>query len=143
LLNRWIVPLEHRYDLLSTVAGRKVRVPFDQLVVFSSNMSPAALGDDAFLRRIPMKIRVNDPTDAQYRRVARRLANEMRLACSEEALDLLVAKTADRPRRFGHVAALLQLIGNHCDFHDLPAEVTGEAIAAAVAVYFEEDCPAV
>ena len=58
LLNRWIVPLEKRYDFLNTSNGKKVRVPFDQLVVFSTNLEPKDLVDDAFLRRIPYKIEV-------------------------------------------------------------------------------------
>ena len=57
LLNRWIVPLEKRYDFLNTSNGKKVQVPFDQLVVFSTNLEPKDLVDDAFLRRIPLQDR--------------------------------------------------------------------------------------
>ena len=62
LLNRWIVPLEKRYDFLNTSNGKKILVPFDQLVVFSTNLEPKDLVDDAFLRRIPYKIEVENPT---------------------------------------------------------------------------------
>ena len=61
LLNRWIVPLEKRYDFLCTSNGKKIQVPFDQLVVFSTNLEPKDLVDDAFLRRIPYKIEVENP----------------------------------------------------------------------------------
>ena len=61
LLNRWIVPLEKRYDFLNTSNGKKILVPFDQLVVFSTNLEPKDLVDDAFLRRIPYKIEVENP----------------------------------------------------------------------------------
>ena len=62
LLNRWIVPLEKRYDFLNLANGKKIQVPFDQLIVFSTNLEPKDLVDDAFLRRIPYKIEVIDPT---------------------------------------------------------------------------------
>ena len=61
LLNRWIVPLEKRYDFLNLPNGKKIQVPFDQLVVFSTNLEPRELVDEAFLRRIPYKIEVVDP----------------------------------------------------------------------------------
>ena len=62
LLNRWIVPLEKRYDFLNLPNGKKIQVPFDQLIVFSTNLEPRDLVDEAFLRRIPYKIEVVDPT---------------------------------------------------------------------------------
>ena len=57
LLNRWIVPLEKRYDFLRLVNGKKIQVPFDQLIIFSTNLEPRDLVDDAFLRRIPLQNR--------------------------------------------------------------------------------------
>ena len=63
LLNRWIVPLEKRYDYLNLASGKKIQVPFDQLIIFSTNLQPKDLCDDAFLRRIPYKIEVLDPTE--------------------------------------------------------------------------------
>ena len=59
LLNRWIVPLEKRYDYLTTVTGTKIEVPFDQLLIFSTNLDPKQLADEAFLRRI--KFKIEDP----------------------------------------------------------------------------------
>ena len=64
LLNRWIVPLDRRYDFLNLPNGKVIQVPFDQLLVFSTNMQPQDLADEAFLRRIPYKIRIRDPTSA-------------------------------------------------------------------------------
>ena len=69
LLNRWIVPLEKRYDFLTLSSGKKVRVPFDQLILFSTNLEPKQLVDEAFLRRIPYKIKLHEPTVAEYRRI--------------------------------------------------------------------------
>ena len=62
LLNRWIVPLESRVDYLTLHTGRKFEVPFNVLVVFATNLKPASLADEAFLRRIPYKIPAKNPT---------------------------------------------------------------------------------
>ena len=66
LLNRWIVPLESRVDFLTLHTGKKFEVPFDVLTVFATNLDPASLADEAFLRRIPYKIHVGDPTIEQF-----------------------------------------------------------------------------
>src|SRR6266571_8469739 len=69
LLNRWIVPLESRVDYLTLHSGKKLQVPFDVLSVFATNLAPASLADEAFLRRIPYKIAVGDPTVEQFTRI--------------------------------------------------------------------------
>ena len=69
LLNRWIVPLEKRYDFLCLPNGKKIRVPFDQLILFSTNLEPKQLVDEAFLRRIPYKINATDPTEEMFRQM--------------------------------------------------------------------------
>ena len=66
LLNRWIVPLETRVDDLSLHTGKKIEIPFEQLVVFSTNLDPSDLVDGAFLRRIRHKIKVDDPTAEEF-----------------------------------------------------------------------------
>jgi len=66
LLNRWIVPLENRHDFLTLATGRKIQVPFEQLIIFSTNLEPADLVDEAFLRRIPYKIEISDPDEAEF-----------------------------------------------------------------------------
>jgi hypothetical protein len=69
LLNRWIVPLETRVDFLALHTGKKVEIPFEQLVVFATNLDPSDLVDDAFLRRIRHKIKVDNPTTEEYHRI--------------------------------------------------------------------------
>ena len=71
LLNRWIVPLEKRYDFLALANGLKIQVPFDQLLIFSTNLEPKDLVDEAFLRRIPYKINVVDPSEEEFRELFR------------------------------------------------------------------------
>ena len=79
LLNRWIVPLEKRYDFLNLPNGKKIQVPFDQLIIFSTNLEPKHLVDEAFLRRIPYKINVADPTEAMFRQLFEHLRPQARL----------------------------------------------------------------
>ena len=69
LLNRWIVPLEHRVDHLSLHSGKKITVPFDCLVIFSTNLEPSDLVEEAFLRRIHYKIHVSDPAPDEFDRI--------------------------------------------------------------------------
>src|SRR6059036_1507081 len=72
LLNRWIVPLEKRVDFMTLHTGKKIEIPFDQLIVFSTNLAPKDLVDEAFLRRIQNKIHVTNPTVEIYREIFRR-----------------------------------------------------------------------
>jgi len=69
LLNRWIVPLESRVDYLTLHTGKKFQIPFDVLIVFATNLDPHSLADEAFLRRIPYKIAITDPSVEQFTRI--------------------------------------------------------------------------
>src|SRR5437762_8817362 len=69
LLNRWIVPLEGRVDYLTLHTGKKFQVPFEVLIVFATNLEPRSLADEAFLRRIPYKIAINDPSIQEFSRI--------------------------------------------------------------------------
>ena len=64
-MNRWIVPLEKHVDYLTLLTGKRVQVPFQQMLVFATNLEPRDLADDAFLRRIRFKLRLDDPTNEQ------------------------------------------------------------------------------
>ena len=74
LLNRWIVPLESRVEYLKLHTGKSFSLPFDELVVFSTNLSPRDLMDPAFLRRIPYKLEVTGPCPDDYRKIFRMIA---------------------------------------------------------------------
>jgi hypothetical protein len=69
LLNRWIVPLESRVDYLKLHTGKTFSIPFEEMVIFSTNLEPEQLMDPAFLRRLPYKIEVGSPTQERYRRI--------------------------------------------------------------------------
>src|SRR5205085_5482998 len=102
LLNRWIVPLEKKYDYLNTVNGTKIEVPFDQLLIFSTNLDPHQLADEAFLRRIKFKIEIRDPDEVQYRKVWELVCKVKRVEYDERGVDYLVTKwykATNRPFR--------------------------------------------
>jgi MoxR-like ATPase len=90
LLNRWVVPLDRGIDFLSMAGGRKIEIPFELLVVFSTNLDPADLVDAAFLRRMQTKIRVDTATDDQFRQIFRRVAARRNLNVDEGALNDLI-----------------------------------------------------
>jgi len=139
LLNRWIVPLEKRVDFLNLPNGKKIQVPFDQLIIFSTNLEPRDLVDEAFLRRIPYKIEVPDPTEEEFRALFRKMAAQLGCPYREEAIDYLIAKhyrAAGRPFRCCHPRDLMLQIANYCAFTKRPLDMTPEYLDLAVENYF-------
>ena len=99
LLNRWIVPLENRIDYLSMHTGRKIEIPFDVLVMFSTNLPPKDLVDEAFLRRLRHKIEIGDPSYDEYREIFKRVAQGKGVAYSDEGLAYLLQEWYIKPQR--------------------------------------------
>jgi len=111
LLNRWIVPLESGYDFLTFRSGQKVRVPFDNLVVFATNLDPRSLVDEAFLRRIRYKIEVGDPSVYGYKHIWSRVCARHDIPYVEGLVDYVLQKhyrEAGRPLRACHPRDLLE-----------------------------------
>jgi hypothetical protein len=139
LLNRWIVPLEERHDYLGLPSGRKICVPFDQFIVFSTNLEPRDLVDEAFLRRIPYKIEVADPTSEQFRGLFEQLCRKQGIGFDADALDYLISRhygAAARPMRFCQPRDLIHQIGIFCRLRGVPPAMSLPAIDAAAADYF-------
>jgi hypothetical protein len=139
LLNRWIVPLETRCDFLNLPNGKKIKVPFDQLIIFSTNLEPRALVDEAFLRRIPYKIEVIDPTEEEFYNLFAMMAPQLGVEYHREPIDYLVQthyKKAGRPFRFCQPRDLLLQVRNYCVYHKRPPELTCEYLDLAVENYF-------
>jgi hypothetical protein len=139
LLNRWIVPLEKRYDFLNMPSGKKIEVPFDQLIVFSTNLEPRELVDDAFLRRVPYKIEVIDPTEQEFRDLFEQMAVEMGLEFKCDVLDYLIEThylANKRAFRYCQPRDLLRQICNFCRFMRCKPEMTREAVDLAIENYF-------
>jgi predicted ATPase with chaperone activity len=139
LLNRWIVPLDRRYDFLNLPSGKTVQVPFDQLLVFSTNLEPRDLVDEAFLRRISYKIEVPDPTLNDFRMLLARYAKRIGITYEESAIEHLIREhyeTANRPVRACHARDLLDHVSSYCGYRRLPLEMSCQAFDAAVKNYF-------
>ncbi|MCX7424406.1 MAG: AAA family ATPase [Planctomycetia bacterium] len=139
LLNRWIVPLEKRYDFLNLPNGKKVSVPFDQLIVFSTNLEPRELVDEAFLRRIPYKIEIVDPTEVEFRYLFEVMAEKLGFTFDPSPIDYLIEehyRKVNRPLRFCQPRDLLLQIRNYCVYFKRPLEMTNEYFDRAVENYF-------
>lgn len=140
LLNRWIVPLEKRYDFLSLPNGKKIRVPFDQLILFSTNLEPKQLVDEAFLRRIPYKINAADPTEPMFRRMFEIFAPKLGFQeIDEEAINYLIEthyRRVNRPFRCCQPRDLLLQIRNYCVYNDLPLVLKPDYFDFAAGNYF-------
>ncbi|MEZ6086623.1 MAG: AAA family ATPase [Pirellulaceae bacterium] len=139
LLNRWIVPLEKRYDFLNMASGKKVQVPFDQLVIFSTNLEPKDLVDDAFLRRIPYKIEVTNPPEADFRKLFEIMCRVTKIPYDPAPIDYVIKKhylPVNRPFRNCQPRDLLLQIRNYCLYNGKPIELRNEYFDFAVENYF-------
>jgi hypothetical protein len=139
LLNRWIVPLEKRYDFLTLGSSVKIQVPFDQLIIFSTNLEPKDLVDEAFLRRIPYKVNVPDPDEEEFDRLFAQAAPTVGCVYVRETVEYLLAthyRPNHRPRRRCHPRDLLLQIHHYCTYNDLPVEMKPEYFDLVVENYF-------
>lgn len=129
LLNRWIVPLENRVDYLCLPSGKKIQVPFQQLIIFSTNLDPADLVDEAFLRRIPYRIEVTDPNEDEFHQLFQIAAERLGFDYESDAVQHLIAKyyrATARPMRRCHPRDLLLQVRNYCTYHNIPFEMRPE-----------------
>ncbi|MGE5262318.1 MAG: ATP-binding protein, partial [Acidobacteriota bacterium] len=139
LLNRWIVPLEKRIDYLALQTGKKIEIPFDILIIFSTNINPTDLVDDAFLRRIRHKIQVSNPTWDEFREIFQRVASNRGIEFDEEAFKYLVLEhyiKAKREPKSVHPRDLVDQILDIAKYGEVEARMTKELIDNAVDAYF-------
>jgi len=139
LLNRWIVPLEKRFDFLNLPNGKKIQVPFDQLIVFSTNLQPKDLVDEAFLRRIPYKIEIIDPTEQEFRDLMKLMCGRLGFEYDEAPINYLIEthyRKTNRPLRCCQPRDLLLQVKNYCLFRKVPLKLTNENFDLAVENYF-------
>jgi len=119
LLNRWIFPLEKQIDFLRLPDGRKFACPFECMLVFSTNLEPKDLADEAFLRRIPYKVHVGDPDEIEYAELMEKLAKKMGVTLTRGSVKYLIErhyKMAKRPMRFCHPRDLLLQVVHLCEY---------------------------
>jgi hypothetical protein len=145
LLNRWIVPLEKRVDFLTLITGKKITIPFEELIVFSTNLDPRDLVDDAFLRRIKFKINVQDPDLDQFRQIFKLVARSRGIEYDEDTFNYLLARhyqPSGRPLRMCQPRDLLDQLVAIARYKMLKPEMTPALIDAAASTYFVTMGPA-
>jgi predicted ATPase with chaperone activity len=141
LLNRWIVPLENRIDFLTLHTGRKFEIPFDVLVVFSTNLPPRDLVDEAFLRRLRHKIELGDPTFDEYREIFTRVASTKGVQYNDEGLAYLLQEwyiKRARKLRASHPRDLCDQILDIARYLSVEPAMTRDLLDRAASAYFVE-----
>src|SRR3990172_2392235 len=139
LLNRWIVPLENRVDFLTLHNGRKIEVPFDVLIVFSTNLPPKDLVDEAFLRRLRHKIEIGDPSYEEYREIFKRISADKKIEYNDQGLAYLLQEwyiKRNRKLRASHPRDLCDQIIDIASYLAVPPVMSSEMIDHARKAYF-------
>ena len=127
LMNRWIVPIEQRYDLLSLQSGQKFTVPFDTLVIFSTNFAPTELFDGAALRRIYYKIKIDRPNQSDFLKMFVIMARKAGFEPREDVITHLLRNLYPSPQgpfAAYHAPFLMSQMGSICDYEGMPREMT-------------------
>ena len=142
LLNRWIVPLESRVDFLTLQTGQKFDLPFMVLVVFATNIRPAELVDEAFLRRIHYKVFCESPTKADFIQIFENFCRHRQLQYDPSLVEQLLTDYF-RPRgiqmRGCHPRDLIEQALAHAEYVGEPPRLTLDLLEAACAGYFVDD----
>jgi predicted ATPase with chaperone activity len=139
LLNRWIVPLENRIDYLTLHTGRKVEVPFDVLVIFSTNLPPRDLVDEAFLRRLRHKIEIGDPSYEEFREIFKRVAQSKNVQYNDQGLAYLLQEWYIKPNRklrASHPRDICDQIVDISRYLNVQPSMTREMLDRAAEAYF-------
>jgi hypothetical protein len=132
------VPLEKHIDYLRLVTGKRLQVPFEQMLVFATNLQPRDLADDAFLRCIRFKLRLDDPSVEQFIELFRRECMVRRLACSEDGVRYILDHwMADRPLRMCQPRDHVEQIVAIAEYHGTaPDPASRPLLDEACASYF-------
>jgi hypothetical protein len=142
LLNRWIVPLESRVDFLTLHTGRKFEIPFNVFIIFATNLKPESLADEAFLRRIPYKIRAKNPTLDEYTRIFELNCRRRGLAFDPVMVEYLQRKYYQARKlqmRACHPRDLVEHVIDMCRYNQREPVITRELLDAACGSYFLEE----
>jgi len=138
LLNRWILPLEKRIDFLTLSNGIKFQVPFDELLIFCTNIDPKELLDEAFLRRIPYKVKLKDPSEEKFRHIMKFMAPKYDIEYDDAMADYLIDTyfRGKRPFRSCHPRDILEQIVNASAYQRIKPRLTKDLIKLAAFNYF-------
>jgi hypothetical protein len=141
LLNRWIVPLDTGIDFLRLRTGQTMQVPFRQLIVFSTNLDPLDLADEAFLRRIQIKVMVEGPDERMYFQIFAKMCQDYGIQLDKDTFLHLMQtwyRDTGRPMQAVHPRDILRILTAMCEFEGVSPHMTPELIDEACAVYFVE-----
>lgn len=141
LLNRWIVPLESRFDFLRLRTGQTMQVPFRQLIVFSTNLDPMQLVDEAFLRRIQMKVGVDSPDERMFFQIFATMSQKMRVPLDKDSFLYLLQEWYRKPKRVFqavHPRDILKIVVALCEYDGKPPQLSPQLIDDACRSYFVE-----
>jgi predicted ATPase with chaperone activity len=140
LLNRWILPLEDRHDFLTLSSGKKFEIPFEQLIIFSTNLDPADLVDDAFLRRIRHKVCIEAPPREIYEKIFNGSCKRLGMNTCTEAVDFLYERYYNRGRcpRASDCRDLLEIVQAICRFRRQPVQLTRDLMVEAASSFICE-----
>src|SRR4051794_9986223 len=140
LLNRWILPLKDRHDFLTLANGKKFEVPFEQLIIFSTNLDPKDLVDDAFLRRIRHKVGIDAPTREVYEKIFSGMAKRLGMNPCPDAVNYLFEKYYERGRctRASDCRDLLEIVQSICRFRRQPVHLTRELMVESSRSFISE-----
>jgi predicted ATPase with chaperone activity len=141
LLNRWIVPLESRFDFLRLRTGQTMQVPFRQLIVFSTNLDPMQLVDEAFLRRIQMKVGVDSPDERMFFQIFATMCQKMRVPLDKDSFLYLLQEWYRKPKRVFqsvHPRDILKIVVALCEYDGKPPQLSPQLIDDACRSYFVE-----
>jgi predicted ATPase with chaperone activity len=139
LLNRWIIPLENRQDFLCLHTGQKFAIPFDQFIIFATNLDPYSLVDEAFFRRVRSKIKLDYVNREQFLEIFRLVCQKNQVEFNQEAVDYLLANYYDegkRPMTACHPRDLVEQIMSYARFNQIDPKLTRENLDRACQVYF-------
>lgn len=140
LLNRWIVPLENRVDYLSLNSGQKFQVPFEQLTMFSTNLDPRDLVDEAFLRRMRHKVEILAPSREIYERIFNNYCRKLGMNICPEAIEFMYEHYYNRGRcpRASDCRDLLETVQSICRFRRIPVQLNVQLMSDAAASFIRE-----
>jgi len=139
LLNRWIVPLDRRADYLSLTYGVKFEIPFEMSVIFSTNLDPHELADEAFLRRIQNKIFVGPVNSKVFDRIFHQLTEKKRLPHEPESAEFLrklCSQMNGKEYRACYPADIINIIESICAYEGIPVEINKANLKRAASIYF-------
>lgn len=137
-LNRWIMPLENRTDYVRLPNGRKVESPFEQMLIFSTNLEPESLGEDAFFRRIPYKIEIEKPSDSQFAELFSKEAQRGGFQVSPGIGEYLIQSLRQNQNELRYCFArdIVEQCKEFCEFHQQEKVLTRGMIDLAMHNYF-------